>query len=280
MSDDGRQIKVRASNLIAWGALLVLGQLLITHWTIEVAGNREVIDYVSFAGTVVGMILAVLAIVYSYLANASQKDDAVALRSQIGSLNDAITRAQASGTQFSTQVEKLEEIRERIAIVVENSEASLEASGRLEGLLGQISKEKPDDPGADAAADALDALDAASILRFFASRAAPQQIILYYLGINDDEQDDNFKKELYDSIILPRNSSWKVHWYDGQLLGYYWIFYDLGAIKDTHLRLEFLQALRERVNAALEYIDRGSGAARYAPAMMLVRDRINKELGD
>lgn len=255
-------MNVKISALVSWGVILVLGQLLITTWTVHAAGNKSVIDYISFAGTVVGMILAILAIVYSFISNASQKSDADMLRLQLFSLNEAISRADASGEQFASELGKLEEIRLALSKVALNSEQSLAVSSRLEQsfdyLKSQtINKERQSNSSGNGEVGSL--LDAAI---YIASHAVTDQVIMYFLAIEADfiERDELARstKELIGPIYKSAKdydllSSYK----SGELLAYNLILSDLDVFESNDNLRKFMVSLLDRANTM---IDRGPSA--------------------
>lgn len=242
-------LKLRISTLISWAAMLVMAQLLITQWSVEAAGNREVIDYVSFAGTVVGMILAILAIVYSYLSNASQRSDAEALRIQISNLNDAIGKAQVSGSQFTSEVNRLEEIRETIAQTAANSAAALEASGRVEAELKSLRGDVSKRPGDKTVARTTDA-DYRAVIELLPREALPRQVVLYYLAATDDDHGiSDLKAELLSILTATSKSPVRKTWFEGEIRGYYWVFYDLGIISNKRKRRIFFESLSSKIES-------------------------------
>lgn len=243
---------LKLSTLITWALLLVLGQLLVTQWTVKAAGNRDVIDYVSFAGTVVGMILAILAIVYSYLANASQKSDSDALRNQVSNLNDAINRASVSSNQFANEVARLEEVRESIALAVSNSAASLEATQEIKSslLLVKAESEKPLEKQV-AGTEPINAATETAVVALLAKLATPRQIVLYYLAsirktVPDDEY-PSLQKEFIGAWYPAENIAIE-NWFEGQIFAYYWIFYDLDSLKENKYWIQLLTALKKRID--------------------------------
>jgi hypothetical protein len=245
---------VKISTLVTWAALLVLGQLLITQWTVHAAGNRDVLDYVSFAGTVVGMILAILAIVYSYLANAAQKSDSESLRAQVSNLNDAITRANQSGTQFSSELGRLEEIREALSQVSANSAAALAVSTRLEQQITSLrASEKRTKPKIETANSGFDLGQVATAL---AARALAYQVVLYYISIVGDPANPAIQNPLEEEFLFsmigenPQRGSLR-EFYQGEQMGYYWIFYDLALFEDAAAMRKFKEALLRKAKAIL-----------------------------
>ena len=111
MNADSR-ISIRTASLL--GVILFLGQLLITQWTVKAAGNRDVIDYISFAGTLSSILLAVVAIVYSYYTTTAQKNDADRIATQIGSLGSTISTLNSSEVRLSMDLQKLSDISAKL----------------------------------------------------------------------------------------------------------------------------------------------------------------------
>lgn len=238
-------LKVKISTLVTWGGLLVLAQLLVTQWTVRAAGNRDVIDYISFAGTVVGMILAVLAIVYSYLANASQKNDADSIRSQVTSLNDAIARADISGNRFSDEVQRLQEIRDSLSVVASTSSESLETARRTEQQLMLLNGR---DKHPARQQPQIQGVDRSAFFVAIGARAAHGQVVQYYLAIKKkSESPENYKKLeedlLFSAIKESPTTVWLRCYTQGETNGYYWIFYDMGFFESVELQKEFRRAL-------------------------------------
>lgn len=244
----------KPSTLVTWGALLVVTQLLITEWTVHAAGDRAVIDYVSFAGTVVGMILAILAIVYSYISNASQKDDAVALRGQISSLNEAIARASASGNQFSSELARLEEIRNDLSSIRTNSERVLQNGQLLRELMESRIEEKRDESPVGANNEGGDFRAALTRL---ADRALPDQVVEYYLACVEDDFPDRVEyRRLIDELIVSAVNRknipfWKAY-ERGTIYAYCAVFVDFGLYGNEEAMTEFKGALLGRANSISE----------------------------
>ena len=65
--------RIRLSSALLWGAIGLLLTLLIFEMTVNSVRHQDVLDAVSFAGTLVRNSLVILAIIYSYLITSSQK---------------------------------------------------------------------------------------------------------------------------------------------------------------------------------------------------------------
>ena len=247
-------MNVKISTLVAWALLLVLGQLLITQWTVEAAGNQDVIDYISFAGTVVGMVLAILAIVYSYLSTAAQRNDAESIKTQVARLNDAIMRANESGSQFAGELSRLEEIREGLARISDKSDRSLAASERIEELVTRAqSQDEASKRAATGVADEGLDVNRIAVASVLAKKALPIQVVLFYLALHDDDDDANQQR---DKLLRPLvkegfESFWSAR-FSGEIIAYYLVLLDFGVPQMEGETVAFKAALLARARRLLE----------------------------
>lgn len=240
-----RSVTLKISSLVAWGIILVLTQLLISQWTVRVAGSREVIDYVSFAGTVVGMILAVLAIIYAFLSTSSQKDDAENLRSQLANLNDTISRADVSEEKFKLEVGKLEEI---LGGLTDLQKIALQSAARVDQRFDQLqaresrATKKVKDEAIVAEGPAV--IDYKPALVRLAAMAAPWQVLVYH-ALWANPKDAVARKDELDRLLLETVSERLLSEYlDGQASGFYWCLSDLKLFEDQEAMDQFVARLR------------------------------------
>ncbi|MBL0576934.1 hypothetical protein JD491_04685 [Aeromonas caviae] len=87
--------------------LIVLVQLLLHYWTSESMNSGEVLAYVSFAGTIVSIILAVLAIIYSFVQTQAQQATSDSISREIFRLTDVATRIDTTSRGVTTAVAEL-----------------------------------------------------------------------------------------------------------------------------------------------------------------------------
>ncbi|MBL0458638.1 hypothetical protein JD499_15755 [Aeromonas enteropelogenes] len=80
--------KFKTSQWILIVIIMSLGQLLIHYYSTQVMSGSEVINYVSFAGTIVSIILAVLAIVYSFYQSFTQQNNVDSISREIERLKE------------------------------------------------------------------------------------------------------------------------------------------------------------------------------------------------
>ena len=280
------KVKIKISSLVCWGLLLVVGQLLLTQWTIHAAGNRDVLDYISFAGTVIGMVLAVLAIVYSFISNASQKTDSEFLRSQIFSLNDAISRANQSGNDFSRELGRLEEIRESLSELNSISSTSLDVTNQIAGKMAALENQTAQK--AQKAEDVEDNKhDTSECLELIASRALPLQIIQYYVASRHENQSSPAAVEdqealLFSILKADDRLSLRTYLSTGQH-AYFLIFLDLQVFKNPKALKRFKVALLARAKYELSRSNEWMVAPSFVPESMTssisqIVDRLQENL--
>lgn len=87
--------------------LIILIQLLLHYWTSESMNSGEVLAYVSFAGTIVSIILAVLAIIYSFVQTQAQQATSDSISREIFRLTDVATRIDTTSRGVTTAVSEL-----------------------------------------------------------------------------------------------------------------------------------------------------------------------------
>lgn len=88
-------------------ALIVLGQWLLYYWSSESMNSEEILAYVSFAGTIVSMILAVLAIIYSFVQTQAQQSTSDSISREIFRLTDVTTEINKTSQGITDAVSQL-----------------------------------------------------------------------------------------------------------------------------------------------------------------------------
>ncbi|MEC4090114.1 hypothetical protein [Pseudoalteromonas rubra] len=160
------------------------------------AGNPSALTYVSFAGTLISIILAVLAIGYTYGESIGQKNKSDVIASQISVLNDVIKNIQIESeslehiskiseelTKFSSSFEKeMAHTKKNIKIVTSS----------LETLLS----ESPNRTHVKPRETTLDKKELAQLM--FSTRNSITEIVLFYLF-----RAKNSVYEDIDEILLP-----------------------------------------------------------------------------
>lgn len=264
--------KVRIKTAMLWALILVLAQLLITQWTIKAAGNRDIIDYVSFAGTLTSLLLAVLAIVYSYFTTASQKNDADRVSSQLASLDVTIRTLNDSESRLSGELNKLTEIRAKLDDVsarveqggVQSSEmkSALELLQRQHQEFVEHSKENAirdsiktavDDSVAPTSAELNEEESTSDFAYRFAKSSTDEQSLLMYVAYVAIRGDKGIRSAI-DRFIEPvllqnRKSSFVLDTAYGEAYGYVMVMIDLWVPTETAVRDAFLRGLSEKFDS-------------------------------
>jgi hypothetical protein len=119
-------------------ALLVLTQFLIHALAWRFGGSSNALGYVSFAGTVVSTILAVLAIIYGFLQSAEQSQSTTTIASQITSLQRVVESFQKSGGMLSQQLQQLAEVSSGINRAIAVSESSQQQISKVQSSLDEV----------------------------------------------------------------------------------------------------------------------------------------------
>ncbi|HGY5243948.1 TPA: hypothetical protein ACNU2W_000071 [Aeromonas salmonicida subsp. pectinolytica] len=94
--------------------LIVLIQWLIHFWSTEALSSSAMVNYVSFAGTLASTILAVLAIIYSFVQSASQQTTSETISREVHRLQSIVSEVNASTSKVNESLEKLPLITEQL----------------------------------------------------------------------------------------------------------------------------------------------------------------------
>ena len=154
--------------------VVVLAQYIISGWVNNYGTSADVVSHVSFAGTLVSIALAFLAIVYSYYQNFAQQRDAASIASQVELLRGVVLEGRSSQTQFAGELIKFEEISakldESIGVVNRSREESRQWQQQMISAIekkGQEEEPVPENWSVDLAAEVV------------VSRAATLQLAIY-----------------------------------------------------------------------------------------------------
>lgn len=123
-----------------WGlvALLIsVVQAFIWYSAFVNAGNGSALNYVSFAGTLISIILAVLAIGYTYGESISQKGKGDTLASQIATLTE-VTRGMKIQAESLEQVSTIQKSLSDVASRIERG--FIETSDKVSGVYAGIDR--------------------------------------------------------------------------------------------------------------------------------------------
>ena len=120
--------------------LLVMAVLMMTeYWIVtssyEYKSSELLISYVSFAATIASILLAIIAIIYSFVQADAQQSASAMIVSQIDSLRSVSEKLSDSGGQITDQILRITDT----ATKLEQLEGSLDsANQKLQGIEGHI----------------------------------------------------------------------------------------------------------------------------------------------
>jgi len=178
--------------------IVIESQYIIESWVVGYGNNKDVVSNISFAGTIVSIILAVLAIVYSYYQNFSQQRDAYNIASQIEMLRQTVGLAENSGREFLSAVGRLEDISDKI----DKNIVLGEASHALLKVMNESNKEKRS--SLDAAPGDVEPtdLELSKLAKRFVDKATVNQLAIYYMIVKGAESETSLT-DLKDKTIEP-----------------------------------------------------------------------------
>lgn len=118
-SDGGDKNRVNKNSFThrEWWMLIIMIiviQWLIHFWSTKAMSSDEMVSYVSFAGTLVSTILAVLAIIYSFIQSASQQTSSEIISREVYRLQDIVDAVNFSTAKVNDSLEKLPSIIEHL----------------------------------------------------------------------------------------------------------------------------------------------------------------------
>lgn len=255
MATEKGVVSVKITSLVAWGIVLLLTQLLITQWTVRAAGNRDVLDYISFAGTVVSMLLAVLAIVYSFFATASQRGDAEAMRTQLDSLNQTVSRADLSGKAFEREVENLSAILDGVGRIRQLTEATFETLQKSASQ--QEAKVKQERSKESQGAETGSTANYRSALLRLAKVPSHWQLIVYdeYCRTKGDREELRDRIDQAASRVLASESDGFKQYMVGQAVSSSWTLGDLQLLDNEEVVANFKQTLMSSAKTFINEIE-------------------------
>jgi len=94
--------------------VVVVSEYVFLDKVFKYGANEGIVSYISFAGTIVSIILAVLAIVYSYYQNFSQQRDSNNIATQIDLLRKTVNEVQITKAEFSSELSRINEISDKL----------------------------------------------------------------------------------------------------------------------------------------------------------------------
>lgn len=219
-----------------WILLLIvagLGQYVISGWVQDYGSNAQIVSYVSFAGTIVSIILAVLAIVYSYYQSFSQQRDSSNLAVQIDLLRNVVEEVRKSEEDLTVGLARFDEVGEKLDrslslgrathTYVRQMQAGLERMSEAAGSLHQKATGSH-----ETVALSPEQIDA------FVGRALLDQLEIYYDYIRAADEGGNVLN-IFEKYTAPRISSGEdeedLSYQMGEVSVIGYILFDLGLLQ-------------------------------------------------
>lgn len=112
MSTEKNSFKTREWWMLI--VLIIVIQWMIHFWSTKSMTSNEMVSYVSFAGTLVSTILAVLAIIYSFIQSASQQTSSEIISREVYKLQDIVSAVNSSTAKVNDSLERLPGIIEHL----------------------------------------------------------------------------------------------------------------------------------------------------------------------
>ncbi|HHQ4580582.1 TPA: hypothetical protein ACSP17_002820 [Aeromonas hydrophila] len=90
--------------------ITIISQFLLHQFSSNMMNETQVINYISFSGTIVSLILAILAIIYSFIQTGTQQSSADRIAVNISTLNEISGSVGSSAHKVEAQVEQLNSV--------------------------------------------------------------------------------------------------------------------------------------------------------------------------
>ena len=118
--------------------LLLLSEYILFNWTYSFGSDKNLLDHLSFAGTIVSTLLAVIAIFYGFLQSESQNRSSAQIASQISSLKDVVKDIDLSKDKFSGELDRIGEIVTKLDVldshIGESNKGIVDLTSKIETL--------------------------------------------------------------------------------------------------------------------------------------------------
>lgn len=121
-------------ELIYTFVIMLLVSGVVTISTIVFYTSEKAVLGISVASTLISIILAVLAIVYTYIDSSSQKENTRQMRESAQKLAESVEEAQATMNRFSTELENVSSLKDELIEKITDTQEWRET------LLGELKK--------------------------------------------------------------------------------------------------------------------------------------------
>lgn len=101
-------------------AIVILIQFIVQVGALIFSNDNNVLNYISFAGTIVSIILATIAIVYSFVQTISQQSASSNISNQVDKLITVVDQIHDSKKIINSSIEHLQRASEKLDTAIEN----------------------------------------------------------------------------------------------------------------------------------------------------------------
>jgi hypothetical protein len=220
-------------------ATLVLTQYLLHTWANRHAVNPNLVNQISFTGTIMSIVLAVLAIVYSYYQNATQQQVSHNVAAQVDLLQGVVTDVRGAKQSLAGELGRLDDIRENLEETLRYTRESHGRVSRIEEAFQRLSSwGSKEDTNREGNEIVLDAPEKAWLVR----RAAllDVQFSAYYLLMHPEAQGKQIADLAFD-VYAPAVAEFEglkgasmLASIGGHFMGVYYVLDDLGLISKSY----------------------------------------------
>lgn len=127
------EAKTTVREWVLWGLVLVLVQFIVHASAFVYSGSGNALNYWSIVGTSISIILALVAIFWSFIQNMLQQKGSASIATQLERLQSIVVEANKSGVEFTGQLQRLEEVRSKLeetSSLTRQSRADIAAMGK------------------------------------------------------------------------------------------------------------------------------------------------------
>lgn len=101
-------------------AIIILIQFIVQVGALIYSNDNNVLNYISFAGTIVSIILAIIAIVYSFVQTVFQQSSSSNISNQVDKLISVVDQINDSKNIINTSIDHLKRTSEKLDAAIEN----------------------------------------------------------------------------------------------------------------------------------------------------------------
>jgi hypothetical protein len=238
---DYRPLTARKTFWILLMVIQALLQYILHYWTLKYGSDQNVTGQVGFAGTLVSIALAGLAIIYAYFQTNAQKRDADSVGARISQMRELLITLNTSGNDIRVATDSLQKLQEQIGRIENAQRDTLASNKRLEDLVRDKDRQvagKDSDMPASGDGDKL----LVRIAENATSAAIEDQLVIFNTLIAVAEKGGNsamMREIVFEvarrDVALTFNDQQQIdrnaEWFEGMALGITYSLFDQGMVR-------------------------------------------------